>query len=164
MALLVQAANPIPRGSSSTELPIACPRERASANHNHGKVGDVVELPELLCSHESELGSDFGPPPERCLQFLHRQSFTEPPVPVIPVIQQRPLFPPRRFFPLTVEPLAGCLARELTDKLETSIELGFSGRFAADLTGRARAFQSMVGGGMDAAKAASLAGLMAVDG
>ncbi len=65
---------------------------RAGVAGRSGKVGDVVELPELLCSHESELGSDFGPPPERCLQFLHRQSFTEPPVPVIPVIQQRPLF------------------------------------------------------------------------
>lgn len=31
---------------------------------------------------------------------------------------------------------------------------------ASDLSGRARAFQSMVGGGMDVAKAASLAGLM----
>ena len=31
---------------------------------------------------------------------------------------------------------------------------------AADLSGRARAFQSMVGAGMDAAKAAGLAGLM----
>lgn len=66
----------------------------------------------------------------------------------------------RRFYSATVEPLAGCLARELSDKLETDIKLGFSGRFAADLSGRARAFQSMVGAGMDAAKAAGLAGLM----
>ena len=32
--------------------------------------------------------------------------------------------------------------------------------FASDLSGRARAFQSMVGGGMDVQKAAALAGLM----
>ena len=31
---------------------------------------------------------------------------------------------------------------------------------ASDLSGRARVFQSMVGGGMDVTKAASLAGLM----
>ena len=66
----------------------------------------------------------------------------------------------RRFFSLTVEPLAGLLARELSEKLEAEISLGFAGRFAADLAGRARAFQSMVGGGMDLAKAAGLAGLM----
>ena len=53
------------------------------------------------------------------------------------------------------------LARELSEKLEAEISLAFSGRFAADLAGRARAFQSMVGAGMDAAKAAGLAGLMA---
>ncbi len=67
--------------------------EMRAPETNRGKVGDVVELPELLCSHESELGSDFGPPPEACLQSRHSQSFTERPVPVIPVIQQRPLLP-----------------------------------------------------------------------
>ena len=70
----------------------------------------------------------------------------------------------RRFFSLTVEPLAAMLAAELSGKLEAEIGLGFSGRFAADLSGRARAFQSMVGAGMDPAKAAGLAGLMEVEG
>ena len=65
----------------------------------------------------------------------------------------------RRFFSLTVEPQAGLLAA----KLEAEISLGFSGRFAADLAGRVRAFQSMVGAGMDLAKAAGLAGLMEVE-
>ena len=69
----------------------------------------------------------------------------------------------RRFFSLTVEPLAAMLAAELSGKLEADIGLGFSGRFAADLSGRARAFQSMVGAGMDLAKAAGLAGLMEVE-
>ena len=41
--------------------------------------------------------------------------------------------------------------------------LRFDGLFAADLSGRARAFQSMVGGGMEVARAAGLAGLMAVE-
>ena len=35
---------------------------------------------------------------------------------------------------------------------------------ATTLAGRARAFQSMVGGGMDVSKAAGLAGLMEVEG
>ena len=69
----------------------------------------------------------------------------------------------RRFFSLTVEPLAGLLAAELSAKLEAEIGLSFKGRFAADLAGRARAFQSMVGSGMDLAKAAGLAGLMEVE-
>ena len=67
---------------------------------------------------------------------------------VIPVIQERPLFP-------RSEPLAGLLVAELSGKLEAEISLSFKGRFAADLAGRARAFQSMVGAGMDLAKAAS---------
>ena len=69
----------------------------------------------------------------------------------------------RRFFSLTVEPLAGLLAAELSAKLEAEIGLSFKGRFAADLAGRARAFQSMVGAGMDLAKAAGLAGLMEIE-
>ena len=66
----------------------------------------------------------------------------------------------RRYFALTVEPLAGLLAAELSAKLEAEIGLSFSGRFAADLSGRARAFQSMVKAGMEPSKAAALAGLM----
>ena len=80
--------------------------------------------------------------------------------PVIPVIQQRPLLSSRSFFSLTVEPLADLLAAELSAKLEAEIGLSFKGWFAADLAGRARAFQSMVGAGMDPAKAAGSAGLM----
>ena len=74
-----------------------------------------------------------------------------------------PICPPRRFFSLTVEPLAGLLAAELSAKLEAEIGLSFKGRFATDLAGRARAFQSMVGAGMDLAKAAALAGFMEVE-
>ena len=70
----------------------------------------------------------------------------------------------RRFYSGTVEPLAGLLSAELSRKLEAKIGLGFSGRFAADLSGRARAFQSMVGAGMDLAKAGALSGLLAVEG
>ena len=60
----------------------------------------------------------------------------------------------------TVMPLAKIVAQELSDKFETSISLSFDGLFAADLSGRARAFQSLVGGGLDVSKAAALSGLM----
>lgn len=69
----------------------------------------------------------------------------------------------RRFFSLTVEPLAVLLAGELSAKLEADISLKFAGRYAADLAGRARAFQSMVKAGMETDRAAALAGLMGVD-
>ena len=52
---------------------------------------------------------------------------------------------------------------ELSDKLDTDVKLSFDRMMASDLSGRARAFQSMVGGGMDVAKAAALAGLMESD-
>ena len=50
---------------------------------------------------------------------------------------------------------------ELSAKLDTEVTLSFDALYASDITGRARAFQSMVGGGMDVAKAAALSGLMA---
>ena len=66
----------------------------------------------------------------------------------------------RRFLHATVAPLGRLVEQELSAKLESDIRLNFDTLFAADLAGRARAFQSMVGAGMDAAKAAGLAGLM----
>ena len=62
----------------------------------------------------------------------------------------------RRFVTLTIEPLGRMVGAELSAKLETKIGLDFSGLFAHDLAGRARAFQSMVGAGMDPGKAAGL--------
>lgn len=58
----------------------------------------------------------------------------------------------------------GLLVAELSVKLEAEIGLSFKGRFAADLAGRARAFQSMAGAGIGLATAAGLAGLMEVEG
>ena len=67
----------------------------------------------------------------------------------------------RRFLHSTVQPLAGVVAVELARKLDTpGLALSFEGLFASDLSGRARAFQSLVGGGMEPARAAGLAGLM----
>ena len=67
----------------------------------------------------------------------------------------------RRFLHGTVQPLAACVAGELAAKLDTpSLAFSFDRLFASDLSGRARAFQSMVGGGMDVNQAAALAGLL----
>ena len=60
----------------------------------------------------------------------------------------------------TVAPLGRLIAAEMSAKLETDISFGWDELRASDIAGRARAFQSMVGAGMDAAKAAGLAGLM----
>lgn len=66
----------------------------------------------------------------------------------------------RRFLHGTIQPIANLVAEELSVKLDEDVKIDFSELFASDLSGRARAFQSMVQGGMDAAKAAALAGLM----
>ena len=66
----------------------------------------------------------------------------------------------RRWVALVVQPLAKLLAGELSGKLEAQIGIDLGGLWSHDLAGRARAFQSMVGGGMDVAKAAGLSGLM----
>ena len=70
----------------------------------------------------------------------------------------------RRFLHSTISPVARVVASELAVKLDTpGLAFDFSALFASDLSGRARAFQSMVGGGMDVGKAAALAGLMVDD-
>ena len=66
----------------------------------------------------------------------------------------------RRLMHATIAPLARIVAEELSAKFEATIGLSFDDLYAADLSGRARAFQSLVGGGMAVEKAASLAGLM----
>ena len=70
----------------------------------------------------------------------------------------------RRFLHSTISPVARIVAAEMAVKLDTpGLAFDFSALFASDLSGRARAFQSMVGGGMEVGKAAALAGLMVDD-
>lgn len=70
----------------------------------------------------------------------------------------------RQFLHGTVQPVAKLVTAELAEKLDTpDLSLSFEGLFASDLQGRARSFQSMVGGGMDVAKAAALSGLLMPD-
>ena len=66
----------------------------------------------------------------------------------------------RRLMHSTIAPLGRIVSEELSAKFETDIALNFDSLFSADLAGRARAFQSLVGGGIDVSKAAALAGLM----
>ena len=66
----------------------------------------------------------------------------------------------RRFLHGSVQPLGDLLAAELADKLAVpGLALRFDRLFASDLSGRARAFGSLVQGGMDKDRAARLAGL-----
>ena len=70
----------------------------------------------------------------------------------------------RRWLHSSVQPLAALAQDELRVKLdEPELTISFDRLFAADLSGRARGFQSMVKGGMDVAKAAGIAGLMESD-
>ena len=62
----------------------------------------------------------------------------------------------RRFLHATIDPLGRLVAEELTEKFEFPVSLNFDSLMASDISGKARAFQSMVGGGMDITKAAAL--------
>ena len=62
-----------------------------------------------------------------------------------------------------LSPLGKLVESELKSKMEDSITLSWQELRASDLSGRARAFQSMVGGGMDVSTAVSVAGLMVED-
>ena len=62
-----------------------------------------------------------------------------------------------------LSPLGRLVEAELQDKLEDTVTLSWQELRASDLSGRARAFQSMVGGGMTVQEAISIAGLMVED-
>ena len=57
-------------------------------------------------------------------------------------------------------PLGRLVESELQQKLDDQVSLSWQELRASDLSGRARAFQSMVGGGMAIAEAVAVAGLM----
>ncbi len=62
-----------------------------------------------------------------------------------------------------LSPLGKLVQAELQGKLDDSVTLSWQELRASDLSGRARAFQSMVGGGMAVTDAVSVAGLMVED-
>ena len=57
-------------------------------------------------------------------------------------------------------PLGRLVQAEIRSKLSEELTIGWQELRASDLSGRARAFQSMVGAGMEVERAAGLAGLM----
>ena len=65
----------------------------------------------------------------------------------------------RRFLHGTIQPL-GKLLELAAEEAGMSIRLKWDDLMASDIAGRARAFQSMVGAGMEPGKAAALSGLM----
>lgn len=65
----------------------------------------------------------------------------------------------RQLLHSTIAPMARCIEHEASEKLERDITLSLDGLNAADIQGRARAFDSLVKGGMDQNMAASLAGM-----
>ena len=62
-----------------------------------------------------------------------------------------------------IAPLGRLVESELRAKISPDISLSWTELRASDLAGRARAFQSMVGGGMAVDQAVSIAGLMVTD-
>ena len=62
-----------------------------------------------------------------------------------------------------LSPLGKLVEAELRDKLDDEVSLSWTELRASDLSGRARAFQSMVGGGMPIDQAVAVAGLMVED-
>ena len=70
----------------------------------------------------------------------------------------------RQFLHGTIQPIARIIVVELQQKLDTpDLSIKFDRLMASDIQGRARAFQSMVVGGMEITKAATLSGLIAED-
>lgn len=71
----------------------------------------------------------------------------------------------RRFLFGCIAPMAAVVLAEFREKLdEGALMFDFSELRASDLAGRARAFQSLVGGGLDIERAVNLAGLMESEG
>ena len=69
----------------------------------------------------------------------------------------------RRCLHGTIEPLSRIVAHELSRVYARPVSIDFDSLFASDIQGRARAFQSMVGGGMELSQAAAASGILAND-
>ena len=67
----------------------------------------------------------------------------------------------RQFLHSTIAPVAEIITPELADKLDTpDLAFNFDSLFASDLTGRARAYGTLVNAGMDPAQAGAIAQLL----
>ena len=63
----------------------------------------------------------------------------------------------------TISPIASMLELEASRKLGFTVKMDFTSLQAADIQGRARSFQSLVGGGMDLERAAAISGIIVAD-
>ena len=109
----------------------------------------------------------FGANPPDALVKLHERAFDE----IVGACGLMGLFSPRtdgtgrreayrQSLHSVVAPLGRLVAAELTRKLETPIRLDWQELRAGDISGRARAFQSLVGGGMAMQDAAAASGVL----
>ena len=69
----------------------------------------------------------------------------------------------RQFLHSTIAPIGRIVASEIDLKLQPGAAFTFERLFASDVQGRARAFQSLVGGGMDITAAAGATGILTTD-
>ena len=69
----------------------------------------------------------------------------------------------RQFLFSSVAPLGRMVSAELSAKLDTTVRLDWTELRASDIAGKARAFGTMVTGGMDLDRAAALSGLLVED-
>ena len=69
----------------------------------------------------------------------------------------------RRLLHGTIDPAARIVAQELSEKLETDVSLDLSSLHASDISGRARAFASLVSAGLPISEAVSVTGLISDD-
>ena len=60
----------------------------------------------------------------------------------------------------TVRPLGKLLSTELSERMETPVDLNFDQLYMNDLAGRASSFQRLLAGGMDQQQEAAISGLM----
>lgn len=65
----------------------------------------------------------------------------------------------RRFLHSTVQPMAKIISAAAA-RINLTVTFDFEGLFASDITGRARAFNSLVQGGMDVEQAATVTGIL----
>lgn len=65
----------------------------------------------------------------------------------------------RKFLHSTLQPFGDMIAGKARHKLAAPVTFGFDRLYAADIQGRARAFKSLVYGGMGAAEAARVTGM-----
>ncbi|MCY3701492.1 MAG: hypothetical protein OXG16_02315 [Rhodospirillales bacterium] len=160
---------PTPLPGDSEQLALA----KADVRGLKGQIGFVESMNRLAAGGAGPsrdwVPNRIGAEPPASLVALHQQAFNEVVSacglsPTLFSMQgdgtaQRESF--RRALHATIAPLGRIVQSELSRKMEVPVELDFSGLFAADVQGRARAWRSLVGNeaALDPMVAARLVGL-----